>query len=63
MDVFMPGATEWLCRYCNEKFWWHPGQSGAKRPSECACGQNKEPTLIIRLGFFEQRGGNGSNHP
>jgi len=49
MKVFMPGATYWWCRYCGERFWWHPGSSNSKRPSECACGETKEPTMIIRI--------------
>ena len=55
LRVFMPGATEWLCRYCNERFWWTPGNTGLKRPSQCACGEIKEPIMFMQLIQLESK--------
>jgi hypothetical protein len=49
MQVFIQGATLWLCHYCNREFWWHPGASNRATPSECACGQIKDPNLLMRV--------------
>jgi len=55
MDLrpFLPGATEWLCRYCNQKFWWHPGAKNYDRPTQCACGKHHDSTLITPLVTIE----------
>ena len=51
---FLPGASEWLCRYCNERFWWHPGSKNYDRPSQCACGKVTGSSLIIPLTVIEK---------
>jgi hypothetical protein len=55
MKQFMPGATQWLCHYCKAAFWWHPGETNRKAPSECACGQVKEAKLFELMEPADER--------